>query len=194
MRIYDRIYLERLQGKMNIGFDFDKIFIDYPFFIPDFIIDKFYKKKKNGNLFYRIPKRPEQLLRLLIHQPIFRQPIKKNIDFMKTLAAKNTHNYYLISGRFGFLKDKTLALIKKHRIEKLFKDLYFNFENNQTHLFKHQLIQKLKIDRYVDDDFSLLTFLAKKNPKSKFFWLTKNQTKSITKNLAAIRNLSEIFK
>ena len=110
---------------MNIGFDLDKIFIDYPFFIPDFIIDLLYKKKVKGKLIYRIPKKPEQLLRLLIHHPLFRQPIKKNVEFMKKLASQNTHKHYLISSRLGFLKNKTLSLVQKHALNNLFEDLYF---------------------------------------------------------------------
>ena len=179
---------------MNIGFDLDKVFIDYPFFIPDFIIDKLYKKKVNGELIYRIPKRTEQLFRLLIHHPFLRQPIKENIDFMKKLAAKNTHNHYLISGRFGFLKNQTNKLVQKYGLDKIFKDLYFNFENSQTHLFKNRIIQKLKIDNYVDDDLALLKFLAKKSRKTKFFWLNKKQRHKVSDNLFAITHLSEMFK
>ena len=179
---------------MNIGFDLDKVFIDYPFFIPDIIIDKLYKKKVKGKLIYRIPSKPEQLFRLLIHQPIFRQPIKENLNFMKTLAAKNTHNHYLISGRFGFLKGQTAKLVQRHGLDKIFKDLYFNFENHQTHLFKNGIIQKLKIDRYVDDDLALLKFLVKKNPGTKFFWLNKKLRNKISNNLFAITHLAEMFK
>jgi hypothetical protein len=35
---------------MNIGFDFDKVFVDYPPIIPDYFFDRFYKKKANGTL------------------------------------------------------------------------------------------------------------------------------------------------
>ena len=179
---------------MNIGFDLDKVFIDYPFFIPDFLIDKLYKKKKGAKLIYRIPNKAEQLLRLIIHQPIFRQPIKENLNFMKKLAIKNTHHHYLISGRFGFLRNKTNQLVRKYGFNKLFKNLYFNFENDQTHLFKNSVIQKLKIDRYVDDDLTLLKFLSKKNPKAKFFWLNKKNRNKISPNLFAITHLSEMIK
>lgn len=178
---------------MNVGFDLDKIFIDYPFFLPDFIIDKLYKKKVNGEITYRIPKKTEQFLRLLIHHPIFRRPIRKNIEFMKSLASKNQHKHYLISSRFSFLKKPTEKLIQKHKFDKLFENLYFNFSNNQPHFYKNEIIQKLKIDRYVDDDLSLLTFLADKNPKTKFFWLNKRIKKTLDKNLFAINNLSEMF-
>ena len=179
---------------MNIGFDLDKVFIDYPFFVPDFIIDKFYKKKVKGELTYRIPKKPEQLLRLLLHQPIFRQPIKENLNFMKKLAGKNIYNHYLISGRFGFLKNITDKIIQKYGLDKIFKGLYFNFEDSQTHFFKNKIIQQLKIDRYVDDDLQLLEYLAVKNPKTKFFWLNDKQSGSIAKNLFAIQHLSEMIK
>lgn len=183
---------------MNLGFDLDKVFIEYPFFIPDFIINKLYKKQKvNGklwNLIYRIPSMPEQLLRLLIHYPIFRQPIKENIALVKSMASKRDHNLYLISGRFGFLKNRTNQLIKKYELNKVFKGLYFNFENKQTHLFKNRIINKLKIERYVDDDLPLLNFLAKNNLGTKFFWLNKKINKPLGKNLFAIKNISEMFK
>ncbi len=178
---------------MNIGFDFDKIFINYPFFVPGFVIDKFYKKNINGQLLYRIPSKPEQLFRLLLHHPLFRQPIKENVDFLKKLASKNTNSYYLISSRFSFLKKTTEKLVHKFGIDKIFKGLYFNFSDEQPHLFKNQTIQKLKIDLYLDDDLPLLNFLAGKNPKTKFFWLNKKESKPLGKNLFSVKSIAEMF-
>ena len=54
---------------MNIGFDFDKVFIDYPPFLPGKLFDKLYKKKDNGTLLFRIPEYPEQILRKALHLP-----------------------------------------------------------------------------------------------------------------------------
>lgn len=179
---------------MNIGFDLDKVFIDYPFFVSSKIIDLFYKGRSNGSLKYRIPGRLEQILRIISHHPLLRQPISENIEFMKKLARERNHSYYLISSRFGFLKKTTENLVKKHGIDKMFRSLHFNFVNDQPHLFKNQLIQKLKIDQYVDDDLSLLNFLAEKNLKTKFFWLNKKISKPLKKNLFAIQHLSEMFK
>lgn len=176
-----------------MGFDLDKIFIKYPPFIPDILIDKAYKRKINRKLIYRIPSRPEQLLRVFLHYPIFRQPIKRNIKLVKKLAKKNTNKHYLISGRFGFLKNKTNELIKKHGFDRIFDGLYFNFSDNQPHLFKNEIIKKLRIDLYVDDDLQLLEYLSKDNPKIKFFWLNNRQAKPLRKNLFAIKNLSEMF-
>lgn len=178
---------------MRIGFDLDKIFIDYPPFIPDTIIDRLYKKKSNGILLYRIPSKPEQLLRMATHHPLFRQPIKENLIFVSNLKKKNNAKYYLISSRFGFLKKHTEVLIKKHGFNKIFDAMFFNFENKQPHLFKHGVITKLKIDRYVDDDLSLLEFLSKKNKKTKFFWLNEKTEKIMNSNLIAVTHLSKML-
>ena len=178
---------------MNIGFDLDKIFIQYPPFIPEILIDKAYKRMLDGKLKYRVPPKPEQLLRSFLHQPIFRQPIKNNIAFVKKLTKQNSNKHYLISGRFGFLKSRTNQIIKKHGFDKIFDGLYFNYSNNQPHLFKNEIIKKLRIDLYVDDDLQLLEHLCKDNPKIKFFWLNKNVSKELSKNLFAIKNLSEMF-
>ena len=178
---------------MNIGFDLDKIFINYPPFVPDVLIDKLYKQESNGVLSYRIPSKPEQLLRTLTHHPLLRPPIKKNIEYVKKLNSRNTHKYYLISSRFSFLKNRTQTIIQKYGLNTIFDGLYFNFGDKQPHIFKNETIKILKIDLYVDDDLRLLQHLAKDNTKAKFFWLNKKQTKSFGKNLFAITHLSEMF-
>lgn len=179
---------------MNIGFDLDKIFIDYPPFVPDKLIDFLYKQKSNGILKYRIPSKPEQFFRLLTHNPLLRPPIKKNIKFIKELAKKNANQHYLISSRFSFLEKRTGFLIKKYEFDKIFNGMYFNFQNKQPHIFKNKIIKKLKIDRYVDDDLPLLQFLAKNNPGKKFYWFNNNSSGPLGINLFAIKILSEILK
>ena len=176
---------------MNIGFDLDKIFIDYPPFIPDIILDKFYKKKSNGELVYRIPAKPEQFLRYLIHHPLLRPPIKKNLEFLKEFS-KTENDLFLVSSRFGFLEKRTNELIQRYGLEKLFKGLYFNYGNKQPHIFKDAIIKKLHIKIYIDDDFALIKYLAAKNPKVKFFWLNTKMNKNVTENITAITNLSQV--
>lgn len=179
---------------MNIGFDLDKIFVDYPPFIPDKIIDKLYKKKVNGVLLYRIPRKPEQFVRKLSHLPIFRPKIQKNIDFLKDIS-RDKHKLYLISSRFGFLENETLRLMQKLGFDKVFSGLYFNFQNLQPHIFKNDLMKKLKIDMYVDDDLPLLEYIAKNNKNTKFFWLNKNPDKIVSeKNIFSIPRISDILK
>lgn len=177
---------------MNIGFDLDKVFIDFPPFIPAVVIDKLYKKKSNGILLYRIPKKPEQVIRTLSHHPLLRPPIKDNLAFLKQIARKND-KIYLISSRFSFLKQRTNHIIQQHNFDDLFDGMYFNFEDKQPHEFKNDIVRKLQIDILVDDDLPLLRYIEKHNPKIKLFWLNKNTQAKISKQIYAITNLSQIF-
>jgi hypothetical protein len=178
---------------MRIGFDLDNIFIHTPPMIPGSLIEKFYKERDNGVLRYRIPSKPDQLLRQLIHFPILRPPMKDNLAYLRTLVSKD-NQLYLISSRFKFLEKRTKQLIKRHKLDTIFDGLYFNFDNKQPHEFKNEMIQKLKLDMFIDDDLSLLNFVAKHNPKTKFFLL--HQAKSqrpLAQNVTQIRRLEEIF-
>lgn len=178
---------------MTIGFDLDKIFVNYPPFVPTKIIDWLYKGKPNGTLKYRIPSRLEQIIRILSHYPFFRPPITKNMNYVKNLALANINKYYLISSRFSFLEKKTTGLIKRYSLDKIFNAMYFNYENRQPHEFKNEIVKKLDLDMYVDDDLQLLEYLVDKNPKTKFFWLNNKVSKPLGKNLYAIKNISEMF-
>jgi hypothetical protein len=179
---------------MKIGFDLDKVFIDYPPLIPDGVIDRLYKKKRNGELFYRIPSRPEQMIRRFSHVPFFRPPIQKNIAFLKSISTKN-NQLYLISSRFSFLETTTLALLQKYGFDKIFEGMYFNFENRQPHLFKNEILKKLKLDKYVDDDLYLLDYVARENKDTNFFWLNNGKIKqTISPRISAISELEGILK
>jgi len=177
---------------MNIGFDLDKVFINYPPLVPDFIIDRLYKKKVNGLLAYRYPSKPEQVFRTLTHHPVLRRPIKQNLQVLHSLP-KEKHHLYLISSRFGFLRKRTEALIKKYQLDEVFDGLYFNYENKQPHIFKNEVIKSLNLDMYIDDDFSLLKHIAKENKKTKFYWLTKKKKQMLTKNIFSINSLADLF-
>lgn len=178
---------------MNIGFDLDKVFINNPPFIPSTIIEKLYREKENGELKYRLPYRIEQYIRIFSHYHIFRPPIAENITYLNNLVKNNKHNYFLISSRFGFLEKRTEAVLKRYRLQNKFKELIFNYTNKQPHVFKNDMIKKLHIDVYIDDDLPLVKFLAKENPTVKFFWLNKNKTGKLQNTITAIQNLPEAF-
>jgi hypothetical protein len=143
---------------------------------------------------YRIPSYPEQILRRLSHLQILRPPIKGNVKFLKSISKKE-HKLYLISSRFSFLEGATNALMKKQGFDEIFDGMYFNFQNKQPHKFKDEVLRRLDIDVYVDDDVYLLKYVAKKNKKTKFFWLNpQNDKHLITPNITAINNLMDILK
>lgn len=177
---------------MIVGFDLDKIFIDYPPFIPSFLVNRMYKKKSNGELWYRIPSSFEQKIRQLSHYYFFRPAITENISFMKKIVNKNQHTYFLISSRFHFLEKQTKIIVDKYGISALFQKMFFNFKDQQPHIFKNEVMKKLNINIYIDDDLSLLKFLSKKNPDIQFYWFNKKQRAKINRNIIAITKLSQI--
>lgn len=177
---------------MKIGFDLDRIFVNNPPFVPTQLIDRLYKLKEGEILLYRFPSKPEQLLRTITHFPLFRPPMKTNIQFLEQIE-KDKHQLYLISSRFGFLKKRTSTLMKNYKLDTFFDQLFFNFENKQPHIFKNEVLQRLHLDMYVDDDLALLKYLQKNNPNTKLYWLNKKETKQMSNNLWAIKDLKEIF-
>jgi hypothetical protein len=177
---------------MNIGFDLDKIFINPPY-ISNKFIDRLYKHKIKDDVLYRIPSKAEQLFWLASHARTLRKPIKENLLFIENLPKKDKNNYYLITGRFGFLKKKTEAFIKKYNFDKIFDGMYFNYENQQPHHFKDTMIKHLHLDQYIDDDLDLLQYLAKNNGHTQFFWLNKKTQGKLLDNLMAITNLKQIY-
>jgi hypothetical protein len=177
---------------MNIGFDLDKVFINTPPFIPKAIIEKLYKKKDNGILLYRMPGKPEQIIRKISHLPLLRPAMKENLEFLQSIS-RDKYKLYLISSRFKFLESSTSRIIKKYKFEKIFKAMFFNYSNEQPHIFKNRIIRNLKLDYYIDDDLSLLNYVAANNKNTKFFWLTEGSDEQTPNNINAISSLQEIF-
>lgn len=189
---------------MNIGFDFDKVFVNYPPGIPNKLIDYLYKghlalmkgKTKNVTLSYRYPGTIEQKIRMLSHAKILRPAIIENINALKKISQLKNCKTYLVSSRYGFLKSKTEEWLEKEKIEKYFSGIYFNFKNQQPHVFKMNTIKKLKIDAYVDDDIDLLVYLSKNDSSLKLFWITDTNTHEYTtlpSTIHKIKNISELY-
>lgn len=181
---------------MRIGFDLDQVFVDKPPVIPYAVLERLYKKK-NTSLAYRIPGLFEQRIRILSHHWIFRPPIKENIDALSEISMDKALELYMITGRFGFLRNRTSAILKRYRIEGYFKGIYLDVQNEQPHVFKNRMLQKFHIEKYVDDDVDLLLYLSERNPGVHFFWLAKKsdiEKKTLPKNIVVIRDLEEFRK
>lgn len=178
---------------MQIGFDLDNIFINTPPIIPHRVIERLYRGKTNGALKYRYPSRVEQLVRIISHAPFFRPTVKRNLSFVKSLSSDADHDLYLISSRFAFLKKNTEVIVRKHKLEKIFHRLYFNYDNLQPHLFKLETIKNLKLDKFVDDDLHLLKYIASRNNHVKLYWLNKKINKKISNNIQGITSLKEML-
>lgn len=179
---------------MKIGFDLDRIFINYPPLIPSGLIDWFYRDHSKSSLSYSIPKSPlSQLIRTLSHLSPFRPTIKENIRFVHHLSQNlPPHHLFLISSRYKFLEKLTYELLQKCKLSPLFQAIYLNTQNEQPHLFKESVIKKLQIDLYIDDDLELLKYLKKHCPQTKFLWYNPEGDENPFPTITTIQKLNEI--
>lgn len=181
--------------KKTIGFDLDGIFIASPPLVPKSIIEWLYKDHNKNKLAYRMPSYFEQKIRQLSHLPFVRPPISQNCNLIKKLAKEGSYDFYLVSGRFGFLKNLTYAWLSKHKMQNVFSKIYLNADCEQPHYFKEKILRRISLDQYIDDDLDSLEYLAEKLPKIHFYWYTKkNGLKIRNKNVTALFDLAKILK
>lgn len=189
---------------MRIGFDLDKVFVDYPPFIPSAVIEWLYRHslkeifkkdpKSIQNLHYKIPKRGiEKWLRQRSHFYLFRPKISGNIGLVNNFP-KNPHHHdlYLISSRYSFLEDLTLKLLKKYHLISPFVSINLNTNDEQPHLFKARKLKELGIELYIDDDLPLLEYLKDNCPQTQVVWYNPKIKANIYKGIPVIRNLEGI--
>src|SRR3989338_5991982 len=68
----------------------------------------------------------------------------KNLSSFRSIVKKNNLHTFLISGRFGFLRKKTEEWLERYKLKPFFKEIYFNFDNEQPHVFKNEIIRNDK--------------------------------------------------
>lgn len=183
---------------IKVGFDLDKVFVNYPPIIPSWVIDYLYKDHQKKELSYRIPNsRVEQIIRKLSHNHLLRPAIKKNIELLNQISnSKDKYQIFLISSRYKFLEQLTYNILKRYKIFNHFNKIFLNIENSQPHLFKEKIIKSLNLDIYIDDDLDLLKYLSTKIKTTKYFWYNpqKYNANLKTYKITPIENLSEIIK
>lgn len=171
------------KNKLKIGFDLDGVIVDKPFFMPKSIIEYLYRAH-NGNhkKKYRYPKyKLEIWLRQFSHHWFFRKPLKNNLEEIKTFIKDNDANAFIVSSRYNFLKNKTLAWFNYHKLNGFFQSININFSNQQPHISKEQAIKKLNLDYYFDDDPVTVDYLKTKIPQTKCLLVKNNIKEFLTK-------------
>lgn len=179
--------------RKSIGLDLDGVLVGLPPFTSPAIIETLYKDQKAEKLSYRFPGIVEQKIRRFSHLPFVRPPIEPNCSVVKKTSSK--YELYLVTGRYGFLEDLTVAWLKKYNLYSAFKKIYINTDNMQPHIFKSEIIAKLKLNAYIEDDFDSIMYCATRNKKTHFYYYTNNlrSGKLDISNVTLIKNLSDIL-
>src|SRR3989344_3707823 len=161
---------------VRIGLDLDGVIIDKPPGLPNWALTRLVRERTKTELAYRYTSSAlVRSLRWLTHRPLPRQPIWNNLRDIRTIAG--TYEFYVISGRYSFLRGRTKDWLQTYDCAGLFQGVYVNLNNRQPHRFKESMIRKLKLEMFIDDDEAQIDYLRTRLPKLRIIhW---NGTRSV---------------
>ena len=152
--------------KLRIGFDFDGVIAYNPLRVlraPVMSLRNLLRKKDDP--IFPVPQtKPFRFLWALAHETSFYPSY--GLSNLKKLMKEGKVEGYLVTGRYSFLESSLLKWLKKHGLESAFKGIYLNRENKQPHLFKEEMINKLKLDMFVEDNWDIVSYLSERFKKS----------------------------
>lgn len=176
--------------KIKIAFDLDGVIIDKPPLIPKKLLEWLFRGRRKNGLHYRFPhSKFEQRIRKISHFYLFRPPIRKNIEFIKKLAIDPKYEFYIISGRYSFLKKETERWLEKRKIDGVFKEIFINLKDEQPHLFKEKKLKEIRAEIFVDDDNLLANYLEEKLKMKIYCFSSKDCGKA-----KRVNDLTELIK
>jgi len=156
---------------IRIGFDLDGVLLYNPARIARPIIS-FIKKNflgRDDRKFYLPKNRIEKGVWNLLHKSsLWKGP---GIETLMKLIDEEKIKAYIVSARYEFLKGDFNNWVEKIDRKKKFSGYYFNDQNEQPYLFKQKMINRLKLDYFVEDNWDIVNYLSKLNKKCKIFWI-----------------------
>lgn len=159
---------------LKVGFDLDGVILYNPIRIfrpvASFLKPFFFGKKINSKKSFYFPhSRIEKILWRILHKTSFTPA--KGIELIKNLSKNNKIEAYIITGRYSFLEKDFNKWLKTIKAKTFVKKSIFNIENKQPHVFKEEMIKKLGLDIFVEDNWGIVKYLRKKPLKTKILWI-----------------------
>jgi hypothetical protein len=166
--------------KIKIGFDLDGVIL----FNPSRSFRSLISRSKKAHLFprkelefYHPESALEKSLWLLVHKSSFK--LATGFTDLEKIALSKNIEIYLVSARFSCLKSDTEKWRKIINRNNIFKEIYFNDNDEQPHLFKKKMIEKLNLDYFVEDNWDVASYLATNQKKVQIWWLSNLLDQSI---------------
>ncbi|MBL7078459.1 hypothetical protein ISS42_02280 [Candidatus Shapirobacteria bacterium] len=170
------------QKIIRIGVDLDGVVVNKPPIVPKKLIEWLIRSHTNHEKKYRFPKTNlERWIRIQSHHYKLRPPLSKNLQAIKNLEKLKSFEVFFISSRYRFLANQTRQWFKNYFPQFDYKKVFINLENQQPHLFKEEMIRKLKIDYFLEDDQRTISYLRKRSNLCPIIKI--NRDKQITKKL-----------
>lgn len=149
-----------MKKTLRVGFDLDGVILYNPIRVLRVFAKKILKPLKSSFLhqkkeaFYQPKSRLEKFLWRVVHYTSFK--VNRGYGEIKKLSKNKNIKMYVVTGRYGFLKDDYEEWLKKIDAKHVFEKCYINDKNIQPNDFKEQMIKKLKLDIYVEDNWDII--------------------------------------
>lgn len=158
---------------LKIGFDFDGVVL----YNPARVLRPFLgylrgKKKQNGStqlVFYHPKKNLERWFWWLAHQSSLFPA--RGLQQVRQMVSENKIEAYVITGRSTFLKSDFERRLKSIHARQFIKQSFISESDEQPHEFKAKMINSLKLDCYVEDNWNIAQYLVT-NTKARIFWIS----------------------
>ncbi len=161
------------EQKIKIGFDMDGVIL----YNPSRIFRSLISRSKKAHLFprkelefYHPTSNLEKFLWLMVHKSSFK--LADGFGDLEKLALTGDLELYVVSARFACLQSDTKKWQKIINRKNIFKEIYFNDHDEQPHMFKKRMIEKLQLDYFVEDNWDVASYLAKNQKKVQVWWLS----------------------
>lgn len=159
--------------KLKVGFDMDGVVLYNPARIIRPLISLLKDKgliKRRQLQFYVPTSNWEKRFWWLFHQSsIFVAP---GLPALKKMVDMGSVEAYLITGRFSHLKPDFEKWRRRFESKKIFTKYYLNEKDEQPHLFKEKMINKLGLDVFIEDNWDIVNYLQNRSKKkTKIFWI-----------------------
>lgn len=163
--------MKKKQSTLRVGFDLDGVILYNPARIARPIIAQikhlFFGKKRDLK-FYHPKTEAEKWFWWFFHKSsIYVAP---GLDEIKRLVKTKKIKAYLVTARYSFLKEDLEKWLKKTKIDRYFDGIYYNKNDQEPHLFKEKMINKLRLDVFVEDNWDIVKYLARKKT-CRIFWI-----------------------
>jgi len=157
---------------LRVGFDLDGVILYNPARIVRplvvFIKERLFKITKTQ---FFVPTNPvdQWIWKFFHYSSLF---TSGGLEEIKKLSREGKIEAYIITGRYGFLRDDFEKWLTKIDAKKYFKQTLLNERNEQPHLFKLKTIEKLRLDVFVEDNWDIVQKLNQNGKsKTKVLWI-----------------------
>ncbi len=155
---------------LKVGFDFDGVLLYNPTRIvraPVVLFKHFFMPRREKK--FTIPKgRIAKFAWKMAHLSSFM--IAPGLSEIERLVRTGKIEAHIITARFDFLEHDFKKKLQSVNKSGIFTSAHFNKKNEQPHLFKERMINELKLDAFVEDNYDIVNYLSKKQA-AKVLWI-----------------------